>query len=83
MAGDGSSEICTILGAYYESKGDYQEAAIWYYNARYETEPEANIRYKEEIPLKGLSRVYKALGDETTSASYEKELAELKEKNIE
>lgn len=83
VAGDGSSEICTILGAYYESKGDLQEAAIWYYNARYETEPEANLKYKEEIPLKGLSRVYKALGDETTSASYEKELAELKEKNIE
>ena len=83
VANDGSSETCTILGAYYESKGDLSEAAIWYYNARYETEPQANLRYKFELPLKGLARVYKALGDTETAESYEKELSEIKEKNAE
>jgi len=77
VASDGSSETCTILGAYYESKGDLFEAAVWYYNGRYETEPQANIKYKTILPLKGLVRVYKALGDEATAASYEKELEEL------
>ncbi|MBR6309559.1 MAG: glycosyltransferase family 2 protein [Lachnospiraceae bacterium] len=77
VAGDGSSETCTILGAYYESKGDLTEAAVWYYNARYETEPQANLKYKTILPLKGLARVYKALGDEAMAASYEKELEEV------
>lgn len=77
VASDGSSETCTILGAYYESKGDLTEAAVWYYNGRYETEPQANLKYKTTLPLKGLVRVYKALGDEATAASYAKELDEL------
>ena len=77
VAGDGSSETCTILGAYYESKGDLTEAAVWYYNTRYETEPQANLKYKTILPLKGLARVYKALGDEAMAASYEKELEEV------
>ena len=38
---------------------------------------QANIKYKTILPLKGLVRVYKALGDEATAASYEKELEEL------
>ncbi|MBO4678053.1 MAG: glycosyltransferase family 2 protein [Lachnospiraceae bacterium] len=83
VANDGSSETCTILGAYYETKGDLSEAAIWYYNARYETEPQANLKYKFELPLKGLARVYRALGNNTTAESYEKELAGLSKKTIE
>ena len=83
VANQGSSEICTILGAYYESKGDLSEAAIWYYNGRYETEPQANLKYKVELPLKGLIRVYKALGDESTAQSYEKELEEITSKPVE
>lgn len=77
VADDGTSETCTILGAYYESIKDYTEAAIWYYNARYEVQPEINIRYKNEIPLKGLVRVYEALGDEETAHNYEEELNNL------
>ena len=83
VASDGSSETCTILGAFYESKGDLTEAALWYYNARYETEPQANIKYKTILPLKGLVRVYKALGDEATAASYEEELEEQTSADIE
>lgn len=74
VANKGSSETCTILGAYYETKEDYKEAAIWYFNARYETEPEINIKYQKELPLKGLVRVYKALRETELSKDYEKEL---------
>lgn len=72
-----SSEICTILGQFYEESKDYKEAAVWYYNARYETEAELNLRYKNEYPLQGLIRVYKALGEEETVKSYEEELANM------
>lgn len=74
VANKGSSETCTILGAYYETKKDYKEAAIWYFNARYETEPEINIIYSKELPLKGLIRVYKALGEDNLVSEYETEL---------
>lgn len=74
---ESSSEMCTILGQFYEEMKDYKEAAVWYYNARYETEAELNIKYKEEYPLKGLIRVYKALGEEQTVKSYEEELAKM------
>lgn len=52
-----SSEICSILGAYYETKGDLSESYLWYYNAAYNTDPEISIRYKEDIPVKGLGRI--------------------------
>ena len=70
----GSSELCSILGAFYEEKADYSEACIWYYNARYETKPEICLIYQWDIPLAGLVRCYKALGDEETAESYRKEL---------
>lgn len=73
VASEGSSEICSILGAFFETEGDLTEAAMWYYNARYETVPELNIRYSKDIPLEGLIRVYTAMGDLQTAASYEKE----------
>ncbi len=75
---DGSSEMCSILGAFYEETGDYEEAAMWYYNARYETEAELCLKYKEDIPLLGLSRVYRALGEEETAIQYETELKGLR-----
>lgn len=73
VANEGSSEVCSILGAFFETEGDLTEAAMWYYNARYETVPELNIRYSRDIPLEGLIRVYTAMGDLQTAASYEKE----------
>lgn len=73
VASEGSSEVCSILGAFFETEGDLTEAAMWYYNARYETVPELNIRYSRDIPLEGLIRVYTAMGDLQTAASYEKE----------
>lgn len=69
-----SSEMCTILGAYYEECEDFSESAIWYYNARFETEPELCLSYKEKLPLEGLVRVYKALNEPDIAAQYEAEL---------
>ena len=70
----GSSEICTMLGEFYEGKGDLKEASVWYYNAAFETEAEVNLSYKNRLPLEGLSRIYRALGDFETAAAYEEKI---------
>lgn len=74
IALEGASEVCTLLGEYYESVGDNAEAALWYYNACYETEPELSIIYKGKLPLEGLVRVYTALGDKESADYYTEEL---------
>lgn len=56
------SEICFLLGSYYEDQRDYKEAAIWYYNAAFECHSILNIRYEKEYPLQGLVDSYNALG---------------------
>lgn len=53
IAGDGCSEICCELGYFYEETGDFEEAAVWYYNAAYETQPVLALRSSEEEPLQG------------------------------
>jgi glycosyltransferase involved in cell wall biosynthesis len=55
----GCSEICCELGAYYESCGEYSEAATWYYNALHETESILNIACHTTIPQKGLNNCEK------------------------
>ena len=57
-----TSEVCYELGEYYFSMEDYQEAAIWYYNAAYETEAILNIHCGGDWPLIGLVKCYEALG---------------------
>ena len=79
VADEGSSEVCSILGAFYETQGDLNEASLWYYNARFETEPEISVRYQNEIPLDGLIRVYKGLGMLEIAEDYERQRAELGE----
>lgn len=68
------SEICTIIGAFFEDKGDLTEASVWYFNAAYETEAETSLKYKIKLPLTGLARVYKALGNFKEAEKYEEEL---------
>lgn len=67
-----SSEICCLLGAYYEATKEYKEAAVWYYNAAFETQPVLNIKYGKEYPLKGLINVYTELGLCEEAFKYEK-----------
>lgn len=74
VASEPCSEICFLLGSYYEDQRDYQEAAIWYYNAAFETHSILNIRYEKEYPLQGLTDVYSALGYMDEAAKYEKML---------
>lgn len=77
IAAEGSSEMCCILGAFFETSGDINEAAMWYYNARYETEPMINIKSNGIIPLKGLIRVYEQAGATELVLEKKRELEEL------
>lgn len=74
----GVSEVCYELGEYYFSRGDYQEAAIWYYNAAYETASILNIHCSQELPRLGLCRCYEVMGCYEQAESYRKEAEEIK-----
>lgn len=73
----GVSEVCYELGEYYLDEGEYQEAAIWYYNAAYETASILNIHCSQELPRLGLCRCYEAMGFYEQAESYKKEAEEL------
>ena len=73
----GNSEICCELGHFYEDIQDYEEAAVWYYNAVYETQPILTSHSAKEEPLAGLVRCYCELGEEEQAESYRKELEQL------
>lgn len=80
VAADGCAEICCELGQYFMDRQDYQEAVIWFYNAVYETESILNIHSSGDIPLQGLGRCYRLLGNEEQAVAYEKLIDEWKEK---
>lgn len=75
IAGEGCSEICCELGHFYEEQSDYEEAAIWYYNAVYETAPVLALVSGGRESLEGLVRCYEALGLPEQAESYREELA--------
>lgn len=77
LAEGANSEICSELGHFYETAGDYEEAAVWYFNAAYETQPVLNISAGGREPLEGLIRCYRQLGEEEQAESYRKELDKL------
>lgn len=74
IAGEGCSEICCELGHYHEAAGDYEEAAVWYYNAAYETCPVLSLSSGERDALSGLVRCYEKLGLEEQELRYRAEL---------
>lgn len=80
IAGEGCSEICCELGHYYMEAGEPEEAAIWYYNAAYETQPVLALRTAGEEPLTGLIRCYEQLGIPEQAEIYRAELAQRLEK---
>lgn len=61
VADNPSSEICLILGYYYFDKEDYEEAAIWLYNAAYETKSILDIASSGKKPLSLLGKCYEKL----------------------
>lgn len=74
IAGEGCSEICCEMGHYHEDAGDYEEAAIWYYNAAYETAPALSIDAGGKEALSGLVRCYEQMGLEEQAAIYRMEM---------
>lgn len=62
MATDPSSEVCMELGLFYERIQDFEEAAIWYYNAAFETLPSIYIKSAGKDAAEGLKRVYEQMG---------------------
>lgn len=70
VASEAVSEVCCDLGNYYLEEGSYEEAAMWFYNAAYETTAILDIRCSGEIPLSGLSKCYSALGQQDLAGEY-------------
>lgn len=62
IAKEACSEICCELGLFYEGIEDWEEAAVWYYNAVYETQPILDLRTAGPAGLEGLIRCYERLG---------------------
>lgn len=73
MADGGNAEICRELGDFYREKQDYEEAAIWYYNACYETEAELAVKVKGRETLERLADCYDQMGLPTEAERYRKE----------
>lgn len=57
-----TAEVCCELGRYYESCGEYMEAATWYQNALGEAECILDIRAAGTIPEQGLTACREKLG---------------------
>lgn len=81
IAEEACSEICCELGHFYEERKDWEEAAVWYYNAVYETQPILNLQAGTGEGLEGLIRCYEGLGCREQAEIYRTELAEKKRNN--
>ncbi|MDE6232899.1 MAG: glycosyltransferase family 2 protein [Lachnospiraceae bacterium] len=55
------AEICYDIGEVYFEEKDYLEAAVWYYNAAFETECILNIHTAGDLPLIRLAECYEIL----------------------
>lgn len=58
------AEICYDIGEVYFEEKDYLEAAVWYYNAAFETECVLDIHTGGDLPLKRLAESYEVLSRE-------------------
>lgn len=81
VAGDATAEICCELGDFYMSRKDYEEAAVWYYNAAYETEAVLALSAVTDRPFHGLIEIYETLGLREQAESYRQEYAQLQAKS--
>lgn len=57
LLSEGSSEMCYELGEYFFARGDFAEAAMWYYNAANETQSILNIHSSTDWPQKRLEEL--------------------------
>ncbi len=74
IAEEACSEICCEMGHFYEDREDLEEAAVWYYNAVYETRPILNIHAGGSEGLEGLIRCYERLSCPEQAQIYREEL---------
>ena len=77
IAEEACSEICCEMGHFYEEQKDWEEAAVWYYNAVYETQPILSIHTGGRESLEGLVRCYEAMGSPDQAEVYREELRKL------
>lgn len=63
VAINGCSEVCCELGSYYLEKEDFNESALWFYNAAFEVSPALDINAGGGIPLNGLAECYSRWAD--------------------
>ncbi len=70
VAAGAVSEVCYELGNYYFARSEYEEAAMWYYNAAYETNSILSIRTGGDLPLFGLAACYEKLGLDELACEY-------------
>ncbi|MBR1861523.1 MAG: glycosyltransferase [Lachnospiraceae bacterium] len=75
--GDGCSEICFELGAWYENRGDLNEAGLWFYNAYHETQPIIKLSCGGKEPLEHMAVIYERLGDSEQALYYRRMADEL------
>lgn len=73
------SEICYELGEYYRTIGDYDEAIVWFLNARYETQSIIDICTSGNLPLEGLVFCYEELVKQEECDIYKEQLTQYKE----
>jgi glycosyltransferase involved in cell wall biosynthesis len=68
VAHNGYSEVCCELGTYYFEHGDYEEAALWFYNAAFDAHPVLDIETGGCIPLGALADCYERWADSKEAA---------------
>lgn len=71
IASEGVSEICYLLGDYYLECKEYEEAAVWFYNAAFETHSILNVHYSGDMPLRQLAVCYHGMGLSEQAKEYE------------
>ncbi len=74
------AEICCELGEFFLAEGDAEEAALWFYNAAYETEALLDVHASGDRALQRLADAYRQLaqraGNAEEKADYEDLLQE-------
>lgn len=77
LIGGSNSEICMEMGHFYAEQQDWEEAAMWFYNAVYETEPILVLEAGRRKSLEGLITCYEKLGLLEQVTFYQEELQRL------
>ena len=81
--GKPSAEVCCELGRYYQSNGEFEEAAVWYYTAAFGAECELNVHCAGDLPLIGLAACYEELGKPSEAGKYRDMAEQWHDENIE